>query len=103
MADKTETALTVATSMSATLDYLRATVGGNSRLITPANVRSSLLSCANVKKSADQTGVNFTTAAPLVWDTEIVDLGGWHHFASTVTITIASPGVITWNAHGFSN
>jgi hypothetical protein len=104
VADKTESALTVATTMNRTTDYVRAVIGGNSRLITPANTLASGATHASVKKSADQTGVNFTVAAaPINWDTEIADVGGWHNFTATVTITIASPGVVTWTAHGFSN
>jgi hypothetical protein len=95
VADKTESALTVATTMNRTTDYVRAVIGGNSRLITPANTLASGATHASVKKSADQTGVNFTVAAaPINWDTEIADVGGWHNFTATVTITIASPGAL---------
>jgi hypothetical protein len=104
VADKTESALTVATTMNRTTDYVRAVIGGNSRLITPANILTSGATHASVKKSVDQTGANFTVAAaPIVWDTEIADVGGWHNFTATVTVTIASPGVVTWNSHGLSN
>jgi hypothetical protein len=59
---------------------------------------------ALVKKSADQTGANFTAGdVPLTFNTEVYDTNGFHNFSSTVTITIASPGVVTWTAHGFRN
>jgi hypothetical protein len=58
---------------------------------------------ARVKKASDQIGANYSTTSPVVWDTEVEDIGGWHHFTSTVTITIASPGVVSWTAHGFNN
>jgi hypothetical protein len=34
-------------------------------------------------------------------DGETADADAMHSYASTVTITIASPGVVTWSAHGF--
>jgi hypothetical protein len=30
------------------------------------------------KKSADQTGANFTSGSILAWDGEVYDVGGWH-------------------------
>jgi hypothetical protein len=42
-------------------------------------------------------------ATILSFDSESVDTDGWHGQSSTVTITIASPGVISWTAHGFNN
>lgn len=84
---------------------------GNSAVPTKNAVRdkiesltSAAMSGAMLKKSADHTGADYSTnTIPVVWDTEVHDNGGWHGFSSTVTITIASPGVVTWNAHGFSN
>lgn len=58
---------------------------------------------AMVKKSADQTAANYSTELAITWDAEVYDTNAWHNLTSTVTITIASPGVITWNAHGLHN
>lgn len=56
---------------------------------------------ALVVKSANQTGANFTTLAPISWNTETYDTDSIHSLSSTVTITIASPGVVTWTGHNF--
>lgn len=57
---------------------------------------------ALVYKSADQTGFNATANdIPITWNTEDYDTDGYHDFSSTVTITIASPGVVTWTGHNF--
>lgn len=56
---------------------------------------------ARVKKAADQGGVNLTGVGAFIsFDTEEFDTNDIHSKTSTVTITIASPGVISWTAHG---
>lgn len=63
---------------------------------TPVSYRGCL-----VTKSADQTAANYTTSTLLSFDNEIRDTDGLHGLASTVTMTIASPGVVTWTGHNF--
>ncbi len=47
-----------------------------------ATARTNLglaFSGARVKKAADQTAANYTTATVIAWDEEIEDVGGWHN------------------------
>lgn len=55
-----------------------------------------------VTKSADETTANYTTAKRMTFDSESYDTDSIHTLSATVTITIASPGVVTWTAHGFT-
>jgi hypothetical protein len=55
---------------------------------------------AMVNKSVDQTAANYNAGVAITWDQEQYDTDNIHAKASVVTVTIASPGVITWNAHG---
>lgn len=68
---------------------------------TPAITAALKMCGALVTKAADQTAVSFATRSVLNWDVESYDTSSIHSIASTVTITIASPGVVTWNSHGF--
>lgn len=56
---------------------------------------------ALVTKSVDQTTANYTSTTQITWDTETYDTESIHTVSSTVTMTIASPGVITWTGHNF--
>lgn len=53
--------------------------------------------------SADKNGLNFNASfpTPVPFDSEDFDTDGIHPVSTTVTITIASPGVITWTGHNF--
>lgn len=55
---------------------------------------------ALVTLSADETTANYSTAHPINFVTETRDTNSIHSYASTVTITIATPGVVSWTAHG---
>ena len=54
---------------------------------------------ALVSRSADVTG-DFSATQMINWDVESYDTDNIHGISSTATITIASPGVVTWNNHG---
>lgn len=54
---------------------------------------------ALVTLSADENTANYSTAHPIAFATETRDTDSIHPYSSTVTITIASPGVITWTGH----
>lgn len=56
---------------------------------------------ALVTKTADQTAANYTTSTVLSFDSEARDTDNIHALAATVTMTIASPGVVTWAGHNF--
>lgn len=51
--------------------------------------------------SANITGLNLTTAIPIPFNSADRDTDNIHPLAATVTITIATPGVITWTGHNF--
>lgn len=55
---------------------------------------------ALVYKSANQT-LAAATETMLIWPSESYDADNMHPLAATVTITIASPGVVTWTGHNF--
>lgn len=57
---------------------------------------------ARVKRSAALSGVNITSGLLVPWDVAEYDTDGAFGRASTVTITIASPGVVSWNNHGLA-
>lgn len=58
---------------------------------------------ALVKKSTNQTTANYTSNTAMSWDAESYDTDSIHSdYVSVVTITIASPGVVTWNAHSLT-
>jgi hypothetical protein len=58
-----------------------------------------------VHKAADHTAANYSATDTIInWDTESYDTDNIHSdITSTVTITIASPGVVTWTGHTFNN
>lgn len=58
---------------------------------------------ALVTRSADENTANYSTAHAIDFNTEDYDTTNIHSVASTVTITIASPGVVTWTGHNFEN
>jgi hypothetical protein len=46
---------------------------------------------AMVKKAADQTAANYSAGSVVTWDTEVLDVGGWHDTGSnTSRITVPS-------------
>ncbi len=57
---------------------------------------------AVVYKSGNQT-IADEVYTILELGSELADTDAFHNLASTVTITIASPGVITWTGHTFAN
>lgn len=61
--------------------------------LTPAQVRTIIYNGAMVKKSADQTGANYTTATALAFDAETYDDGGWHDNAVNNTRLTVPSGV----------
>lgn len=67
----------------------------------PAAPAGASADYAHVKKSADQTGANYTTGTIVSFNTEVEDTNNIHGLNATVTITIASPGVVTWTGHNF--
>lgn len=73
------------------------TVDADGRLTAAAS--STFRGCL-VTKASDQTAANYTGTPSVTWDSEAYDTDNIHSKTSTVTITIASPGVITWVAHG---
>jgi hypothetical protein len=70
--------------------------------VVPVGV-SAGFSAAMVKKSADQTAADYSASLFITWNTEVYDTDGFAPTASTVTISIASPGVVTWTGHNFAN
>lgn len=56
---------------------------------------------ALVTKSVTQSGANYVNGSWATWDSETYDTDNIHLLASTVTMTIASPGVVTWTGHNF--
>jgi hypothetical protein len=55
-------------------------------------------------KAADHVTANYSADTIVNWDTESYDTDNIHSdITSTVTITIASPAVITWTGHTFNN
>lgn len=56
---------------------------------------------ALVTKSANELTANYSTSRIVTWDSEAYDTSGIAPYTSTVTITIASPGVVTWTGHTF--
>lgn len=95
-------AITLANTAVAAGSYTRTnlTVDAKGRLTSAA---SWTFRGALAKLSIGLTALNFTTATVIPWDAEEYDTDTIHNFSSTVTITIASPGVVTWNAHGLPN
>lgn len=48
---------------------------------------------ALVKKAADQTTANFSSATAITWDTETYDVGGWHDTGSNTSRLTVPSGV----------
>lgn len=77
MADKKISDLTAATSVADADLLLIETSGGNSRKVTRANFRQKFRG-ALVKKAANQTGADYSTAAAISWDNEAYDTDTIH-------------------------
>lgn len=58
---------------------------------------------ALVGLSSSITTANYSAGVNIPWTSETYDTDNIHSKSSTVTITIASPGVVTWNSHGLIN
>lgn len=56
-----------------------------------------------VRNNAALTGQNTSSGYIIPWANEVYDTSNIHGVSSTVTITIASPGVVTWTGHTFAN
>lgn len=83
MANQKITDLTEDTAPDVAADYavtVDASAGANKKVLLK-NIMGGFKG-ALVKKSADETTANYTTAAAIPWDAETYDVGGWH---STVT------------------
>jgi hypothetical protein len=50
---------------------------------------------AMVKKAADQTAANYSAGAFVTWDTEVLDVGGWHDTGSNTSRLTVPSGVST--------
>lgn len=53
-------------------------LSGTATVACNAPARSMGFLGARVKKAADETTANYTTATAVVWDAEVFDVGGWH-------------------------
>lgn len=76
---------------------------GSGDWIADAPSSSATFKGAVVQKGSNQTGANYSASTAVAWDSETYDTDNFHSKASTVTITIASPGVVSWTAHGLIN
>ncbi len=96
-------------------NYFRVVLGGNRTLGVPSNLSQGQSGVINVRQ--DITG-NRTLAYSWVWENPgttvpVLSTGklafdslGYlvnHYATSTVTMTIAAPGVITWTSHGMAS
>jgi hypothetical protein len=50
---------------------------------------------AMVKKAADQTAANYSAGSIVTWDTEVLDVGGWHDTGSNTSRLTVPSGVST--------
>jgi hypothetical protein len=104
MADKKISDFTAAATVAST-DLLEIeTAGGNSRKITVANFKAHR--GALVKKSADQTGANYTTATAIAWDAEEYDTDSIHDNVtnnSRLTVPAGVPYVQLWASVTLAN
>jgi hypothetical protein len=60
---------------------------------------SSLKYCLAYRNANQALGAGVATIVN--WNTEVADTDSWHSLAATVTVTIATPGVVTWTGHTF--
>jgi hypothetical protein len=83
-----------ATALDGT-ETIRGVQSGGNVKITGAQLRTYIrtVSGAMVKKAADQTAANYTTATAVAFDAETYDVGGWHDNASNNSRLTVPSGV----------
>lgn len=105
MADKKISDFTAAGSLAAGDLFEIENGAGNSRKVTAALIGAGLgvLHAYDEQASGTAGGSSVAAWTPRILNTtKLNTISGASLSTSVVTITIASPGVVTWNSHGFA-